>query len=83
MSRSQMFKCHKRFASGREIAKDEWRLELSSSTRTVETINRVKGLTRKNCRLTVRMITDKCDFWFFPKLKSLIKGTHLGSVDKI
>ena len=77
MSRSQVFEWHKRFASGHEVAEDESRLGQSLSTRTNETINQVKALIRSNRRLTVQKISDKCDFWFFPKLTSIINTKRL------
>ena len=61
MSRLRMFECHKRFKSGREVVKDKSRPVC------------VKAVMRSDCRLIVQMISDKCDFWFFPRLKSVIK----------
>ena len=59
MSRTQIFKWHKRFEKGREEVEDNYKTRRPSTTRTGENITRVKQLVRSDRMLTVRMISDE------------------------
>ena len=58
MSRTQVFKWHKHFEKGREEVEDDSKMG-RSSTRTDKDITRVKQLVQSDCRLTVRIISNK------------------------
>ena len=59
MTRTQIFRCHKRFEKGREEMEDYLKTGRPSTTRTDENITRVKQLVRSDYRLTVGMISDE------------------------
>ena len=59
MSKTQIFKWHKRFEKGREEVEDDPKTGRTSTMRTDENITSVKQLVRTDCRLPVRMISDE------------------------
>ena len=59
MSRTRLFKWHRRFKEGREEVEDDHRSEKPSTNRTDENVERVRQKVRSDCRLTVRMIADE------------------------
>ena len=59
MSRTQIFKWHKRFEKGREEVEDDPKTGRPSRTRTDENITREKQLVQSDHKLTARMISDE------------------------
>ena len=59
MSRTEIFKWHKRFEKSREEVENDSKTGRPSTTRRDENITRVKQLVQSYRRLTVRMISDE------------------------
>ena len=59
MSRTQIFKWHKRFKKSHNKVEDDLKTGRPSTMKTDENITRVKLLVQSDHRLTVRMISDK------------------------
>jgi len=57
LSRSRVFKCYKTLSEGRESIKDEPRSGRPTS-KTDNSVEKVRALVRSDCRLTVRMIAS-------------------------
>ena len=59
VSRTRIFKWHKRFKEGREDVEDDPRSKRPTTSRTNENVERVREKVRSDRRLTVRMIADE------------------------
>ena len=59
MSKTCLFKWHRRFKEGREEVEDGHRSGRPSTSRTDENVERVRQKVPSDCRLTVRMIADE------------------------
>ena len=59
MSRTRLFKWHRRFKEGREEVEDDHRSGRPFTSRTDENVERVRQKVRSDRRLTVRMIADE------------------------
>ena len=59
MSRTRLFKWHRRFKEGREEVEDDHRSGRPFTSRTDENVERMKQKVRSDRRLTLRMIADK------------------------
>ena len=58
-SRPRVFECHKRFKSGRKEVENDPKSGRPSTTKTDESIMRVKQLVQSDSRLTVRIIAHE------------------------
>ena len=61
MSRTRLFKWHKRFKEGREEVEDDHTSGRPSTSRTDKNVERVRQKVQSNHRLTVGMIADELD----------------------
>ncbi|XP_072765112.1 uncharacterized protein [Anoplolepis gracilipes] len=88
MSRTRVFEWHKRFTEGRE----ERQSKLKFKTMLITFFN-IKALSVKQFLVEKRIATLEhspyspdlapCDFFFFPKIKSVLKGTRFESLDTV
>ncbi|CAK9819055.1 Protein GVQW3 [Anthophora quadrimaculata] len=54
LSRSNVFRWHERFRSGRESVEDDKRSGRPSTSKTDENIDKIKEMLSENCKLTIR-----------------------------
>jgi len=59
LSRAQVFRWHKSFLEGREQVEDESRARRTSTSKTYDSVERVRSLVRSDRRLTLRMINSE------------------------
>ena len=59
LTRSNVFRWHKRFRSGRESVEDDERSGRPSTAKTDENINKIKGWMTVSCKLTIREIAEE------------------------
>ena len=59
LSRAQVFRWHKSFLEGREQVEDEPRAGRTSTSKTDDSVKRVRSLVRSDRRLTLRMISSE------------------------
>ena len=65
LSRAQVFRWYKSFLEGREQVEDEPCAERPSTSKTDDTVERVRSLVRSDHRLTLRMISSELNLnWF-------------------
>ena len=65
LSRAQVFRWHKSFLEGREQVEDEPRAGRPSTSKTDDSVERVRALVRSDCRLTLRMINSELNLCRF------------------
>ena len=63
LTRSNVFRCHERFRSGRESVEDDERSGRPSTAKTDENINKIKGWMTVSRKLTIREIAELKTFW--------------------
>ena len=59
LTRSNSFRWHERFRSGRESVEDDERSGRPSTAKTDENINKIKGLMTVSRKLTIREIAEE------------------------
>jgi len=59
LSRAQVFRWHKSFLEGREQVEDEPCVGRPSTSKTDNSVERVRSLVRSDCQLTLRMISSE------------------------
>jgi len=65
LSRAQVFRWHKSFLEGQEQVEDELRAGRPSTSKTDDSVERVRSLVRSDCRLMLRMIDSELNLnWF-------------------
>ena len=65
LSRPQVFRWHKSFSEGREQVEDKSRAGRPSTSKTDDSVKRVRSLVRSDRQLTLRMISSELNLnWF-------------------
>ena len=80
LSRAQVFRWHKSFLEGREQVEDEPRAGRTSTSKSDDSVERVRSLARSDRRLTLRMISSKLNLNQFTVHQSLTRDLDMRKV---
>ncbi|VVC27913.1 Hypothetical protein CINCED_3A014477 [Cinara cedri] len=90
MSRTRVFKWHKRFKDGREEVEDYEHPGRPCTSKSDENVDKIDKIVRNDRRLSILLEYPPyspdlvpCDFYLFPKIKTALKGTHFRSVEEV
>ena len=80
LTRSNVFRWHERFRSGRESVEDDERSGRPSAAKTDENINKIKGWMTASRKLTIREIAEKLNIGYGSAQDILVNDVGLRRV---
>jgi len=80
LSRAQVFRCHKSFLEGREQVEDEPRAGRTSTSKTDDSVERLRSLVTSHRQLTLRMISSELNLNRFTVHQILTQDLYMRKV---